>query len=836
MTTAGLTEDISTPDYPTARRRLLFACSLAVAFLAGAGGLGGAAEPRPGAAAAHWSFRPIVRAAPPPVRGDVDVENSVDAFIQHRLREHGLRLAPPADRLTLIRRAFTVLHGLLPDRSVIEEYVRDSRPDWYERLVDELLASPRYGERWARHWLDVVRYAESNGFETNRPRANAYPYRDYVIGALNEDLRYDRFVLEQLAGDSVGVDAATGFLVAGLHDVVKSPDIELTLMQRSDELADFVNATASTFLGLTVACARCHDHKFDPISQRDYYSMVAVFAGVEHGERRAPSAADTESAAELARELGTLDVRLRALGLLREAVNPRENIERFEAVTAKYVRFTIEATNGAEPCIDELEVWSVATPDEPSRNVARASLGSSATASGTLSGFAIHKLEYINDGVHGNSRSWISNTPGRGWVQIELSRRTSVDRIVWARDREGRYKDRLATSYRIEVASEAPTESGAWRTVASSDHRRFDGKTPDAVFASASEEGRALLNRRRELEAEREELAARATIWAGTFRRPGKTHVLYRGEPGSPREAVGPDALARLGSLGLDENAPERERRVALARWIGSVENPLTPRVLVNRLWQHHFGRALVTTPNDFGTNGRPPSHPGLLDYLARELIESGWSIKHVQRLIIVSQTFRQASVPDEKAGLVDAGNRFLWRFAPRRVEAETIRDLILRAAGTLDLRMGGPGFEIVVARVGNVYNYETKTSFGPADWRRMVYGHFIRGERDGSFGAFDRPDGGQLAPKRARSTTALQALNLLNGPFLLQQAGLFAKRLRSEAGDDPRAQVRLAFEIVYSRKPEESELADAVALVRAHELAALCRALFNSNEFLFVF
>lgn len=790
----------------------------------------------------HWSFRPV-EAVPPPSSGDAWVRDPVDAFVIAKLRAVQLEPSAQTDRRALVRRAHFVLHGLPPSPETVEKALRDPREDWYERLVDDLLRSPRYGERFARHWLDTVRYAESNGFETNRPRKTAYHYRDYVIRAFNEDLAYDRFVVEQLAGDALGEDAATGFLVAGPYDLVKSPDKELTLMQRADELADIVNATSSTFLGLSVACARCHSHKFDPVSHTDYYAMVAVFAGVQYGERglaRRQSDDDRRRAEELAGSIAALRSELRELGV-REPVNAKRNVEEFEAARAKLVRFTILETNASEPCIDELEIWSAAgagTPRGIPQNVALAVAGAKARASGTLPGFSIHRLEHINDGKYGNSRSWISSTRG-GWVEIELPRTSRIDRIEWGRDRDEKYRDRVATRYRIEIA----VKPGEWRTIVSSASRlpfgtsieNLSAAPPGKLTEEQAVRVEGVATKLRLAEEERTRLTAREEkVWAGTFRQPEPTHRLFRGNPTKPREVVFPDTLESFGSLPVASDAPEQARRLALARWIASTENPFAARVMANRLWQWIFGEGIVSTPNDLGTNGASPTHPELLDYLAGELTRGGWSVKSIVRRLVLSSTFRQASVPRAAALRVDGGNRLLWRFAPRRLEAEAIRDSVLSTSGVLDLRLGGPGFDVVVAQPGNVYNYVTKTKFGPADWRRSIYGHQIRGEQDATFGVFDCPDGGQIVPRRARSTTALQALNLLNSPFVMEQAGLFAGRLRREASDVD-AQVALAFRLAFQRDPQAGEREDASQLVRAHGLEALARALFNSNELLFM-
>lgn len=736
----------------------------------------------------HWSFQPLVRPIPP-AADDGGIGNAIDAFIRARLQTADLAPSPAADRVTLIRRLYLDMLGLPPTPGQVADFVADDDPQAYERLVEQVLDSPRYGERWARHWLDVVRFAETNGFETNTPRPNAFHYRDYVIAALNNDKPYDQFVFEQLAGDAVGADAATGFLVGGAYDTVKSSDINLTLMQRQDELADMINTTGTTFLGLTVGCARCHNHKFDPIMQQDYYALQAVFAGVQHGERPRSTGDDS---------------RPLELGPLRDPVNPRHNTERFAPVTARFVRFTALATNSYEPCLDELEIWSADAGGQPSLNVALATAGARATSSGNYAGNPKHTLEHIHDGQYGNSQSWISNETGRGWVQIELAQPTRIDRIVWGRDRDGQYADRLATEYRIEVA-EQPDQ---WQVVASSADRR-------PISPSGS------------------------LVYAGTFTSPGPTYRLFRGDPLEKREAVAPDALTvlrqRLGSFGMNGSSPEQDRRVALARWITHPDNPLPARVIVNRLWHYHFGAGIVDTPSDFGANGVRPTHPELLDWLACELIDSGWSLKHIHRLILLSSTYRQSDAPQPRGLTVDAQSRLLWRFPPRRLESESIRDSILYVTGALDLRMGGPGFDVFEPNSNYVRNYVPLEQFGPDQWRRMVYMTKVRMEQDATFGAFDSPDAGQVCPKRSRSTTALQALNLLNSNFMLQQAERFAERLKLEASSDAEAQVRRAFALTVSRDPDDIELRGALDLIDAQGLSAFCRAMLNANEFLFL-
>jgi hypothetical protein len=975
----------------------------------------------------HWSFQPVTRPPVPTLPNSKTLlSNPIDSFLLAKLKEKDLSFSPEADRRTLIRRLYFSLVGLPPAPEEIEKFISDKDPQAYAKLVDKLLASPRYGERWARHWLDVVRFAESHGFEMNRARENAWPYRDYVIRAFNADKPYDRFIIEQIAGDQLGEDAATGFLVGGSWDEVKSPDSVLTAQQRSDELHDIASTTGSAFLGLTVGCARCHAHKFDPISQTDYFRFVATFSGVAHGERplrptdyqerlqkiatlktqtsqiqkqlealqpvaqpgrrllvddksslatniqppvnssveyspgtergqmndagdinRLPNLGlhyrywdakpneghdffrwnpqvsghfriwlswgawtthtpdaryildrdgdlkTTEDQSEIAivnqsqfadgtpaianqkrwsdfKSAGTHELQVTscvvlrggksggptvadvllfeavetidavpALPHLRAPVTHAANVETFSPLNAKFVRLTITNTNSAEPCLDELEIFS------GERNMALAKNGAKATASGTLPGYAIHQLQHINDGRYGNSHSWISNEAGKGWVQIELAQSERIQRIVWSRDRadnqEKPFEDRLATGYFIEVSSDGKE----WRKVASSADRLPDEYRAriSAIHAlpglSADDQQKAaqLVAQRTEAQNKIRELGQWPLIYAGQFSQPEATHRFSRGDPMQPKEVVAPGGLSAFGkALELPVDTPEAKRRIALAKWIADPQHPLTARVLVNRLWLGHFGSGLVETPSDFGLNGALPSHPELLDWLADEFVRSGWSIKHMQRLIVNSTAFKQSSQTHTRGLAVDSAAKFLWRFPPRRVEAEVLRDNILQVSGQLDLQMGGPGFDLFEPNDNYVKVYQAKKNFGKETFRRMVYQSKPRLQLDDTFGVFDCPDAGQIAPKRHQSTTPLQALALLNSPFLLQQSELFAQRIQHEVGTDKRAQVKRAFVLALGRVPSEDEANAAQTLLEQHGLSACCRALLNANEFLYVF
>ncbi len=619
------------------------------------------------------------------------------------------------DRATWLRRLSLDLTGLPPSPQRVAAFVADQHRDAYERVVDELLASPRYGERLAQHWLDLVRYADTHGFEVNTERPNAWPYRDYVIEAFNADRPYDRFIREQIVGEALGQDAATGFLVTAsvLLPLQIGADEPSKRLARQDSLDEIVTNTGLTFLGLSIGCARCHDHKFDPISQRDYYAMQAFFAGVEYGDHplRSPAAEALRAEAvqlrrqlvEVNRQLARLEPRARA-GVERAPVNARLNNDRLAAATKSFLR------------------------DQ--------------------------------------------NPP---------------------------------VTFGLKV-----------------------------VGAEQAREARRLMQRRESLEAKIGAAAMGQMVFAGTFRRPDTIHRLHRGDPEQPKEEVTPAVPRVLGTVELPKNAAENERRATVADWIASPRNPLTARVMVNRLWQGHFGIGLVETPSDFGRNGAKPSHPELLDWLASEFLRSGWSVKHMHRLIVLSATYRQSRRIDPAARAKDADASLLWRFPSRRLEAEVIRDSMLAVSGRLNPKMGGPGFNVFKQR-GGLSGFTPVESYSGDGLRRMIYAHKVRRERDAVFGAFDCPDGGQSTARRRESTTPIQALDLFNSRFTVDEADAFAARVQAEVGTDPTAEVRRAYQLALGRDPDQGELGDVTAVVQEHGLPTLCRALFNSNEFLFL-
>lgn len=504
-------------------------------------------------------------------------------------------------------------------------------------------------------------------------------------------------------------------------------------------------------------------------------------------------------------------------------------------------------------------------------NIALASLGTKATASGTYPNSDIHRLEHLNDGIYGNSKSWISNEQGRGWVQLEFTELREISEVRWSRDRASppQFTDRVATQYTIETSLDGQT----WTAVASSGDRLPLGMTVPGGRLIRAEGADAQLRfadlqaRRASLAKELAPLVEKPKAYAGQFVNPPPTMRLSRGDVSQPKEAIAPASLSELGTpVTLPIDAPEAQRRMALAEWLVSRDNPLTARVIANRLWLQHFGEGIVDTPSDLGANGGKPTHPELLNWLACELMglevrgegvvteppltdhspltthhsPRPWSLKHIHRLICLSETYRQSSAPREDGVAIDAASRLLWRYPSRRLEAEAIRDAILAVSGQLDLTPGGVGFDLFEANTNYVKVYNSKRDFIRDDFRRMIYQSKPRMQLEDTFGTFDCPDAGQVTPKRTSSTTALQALSLLNSPFLLQQSQAFAERVeqsgRRQAGSlSHEEQVDQAFQLAFGRPATLDERAAAVKLVEQHGLPMLCRALYNTHEFVTV-
>jgi hypothetical protein len=857
-----------------------------------------------------WALQPVRRSTPPTLPGDDWSRTAIDRFVFARLADVDLSPSREAHRRTLIRRLTLDLLGLPPSPADVEAFVADERPDAFERLVDRLLASPQYGERWARHWLDVVRFGESQGFERDKLREHAWPYRDWVVRAFNEDRPFDEFARLQIAGDVLrpgtvdGIEA-TGFLVAGPYDEVgqNQQSAAMRAVVRQDELEDYVGVVGQSFLGLTVHCARCHDHKFDPVRQEEYYRLAAALAGVRHGERSLK-----ETVPRAWRERAT-ELR-RALDAQRDAVLAALDVEspgRRSAAPRPFaswsfdedVRDAVGALHGELRDGARLEFGQLLL-DGRRGHVTTAPLSKSITAKTLEVWVRLNGLDQRGGGVLGvqtldgsafDAIVFGEREPKRWMAGSDHFRRTqdlggpdetdaadSLTHVAIVYGASGTIQAyRNGRPYGKAYDSEGPVtfEAGKAQVVFGvrhtppGDNKMLAGAVDRAnlydraltaaeVAASANVETEAVVERRVldalpaaesaervKRRAELDEVLARirrreeTSVYAVTPKPPGPTHVLRRGNPGEEAEIVAAGGVASLGDaradFGLPADAAESARRTRLAEWVTSEHNPLFARVAVNRLWHHHFGTGLVDTPSDFGFNGGRPTHPELLDWLASELVRSGWSVKYVQRLIVTSAVYRQESLSRGAALAVDADNRLLWRFSPRRLEAEVLRDAILAVAGELNTAMGGPGYRDFTTYVRNAQFYEPTDPVGFAFQRRTLYRTWVRSGRSQFLDVFDCPDPSTRSPDRDATTTPLQALSLMNDSFVLRMADRCADAVTAEVGDDPAGQVSALFRRALGRQPTDDELAATVPFVRGHGLAALVRVVFNGNEFVFV-
>jgi len=870
----------------------------------------------------HWAFEPLREAPLPAVRDSAWPRNEVDRFILSALEERGMTPAPEADRRTLIRRLYFDLIGLPPTPEEVRAFVENPAPDAYERLVDELLASPRHGERWARHWLDVAHYGETHGYDKDKRRPHAWPYRDYVIETLNRDKPYGRFVEEQVAGDVLypndpQATVATGFIAAGPWDFVGhvelregTTDKNITrLLDRDDMVANVMN----TFTSLTVHCARCHDHKFDPISQKDYYSLHAVFAGVERANR--PYGPDAETQA-------------RRIALSKEHDALEERVSKTEAVLAALTSPELTALESKRTALEQA-IAEAEVQESPS-NGYHSAIESSAEVTkwvqldlGTsqdidairlVPAFPTDFAETPGFGFPPRFKVEVSDTPAFSTFQVmadftaqDYTGRTDEPVVLDAQRVTGRYVRVTATKLwkRLEdyvfalgevqvlagldnlalgkpVTALDSIDEGLWHTAFLVDG--FDSRRRLDSGARSKEEQRELHRMRMELrrvtrasdaqrlaalpEAERTDfVAARdaleqvrkdlmalpesSLVYAaapnfvpeGSFTpspTPREIHVLKRGDVNAPGERAWPGAVGCVPALpadfGLRDGYNEGEARAALAKWITREDNPLTWRSIVNRVWQHHFGKGIVDTPNDFGRMGAPPTHPELLDWLAVNFLLNGQSLKHLHRLIVTSAAYRQQSTPATDYSAIDGSNQYLWHRERRPLEAEALRDAVLAVSGKLDLSMGGPPFDTFAFEDDHSPRY-LYAQLDPEDaraFRRSIYRSIVRSVPDPWMTSLDCADPSQSVPVRNQTITALQALALFNNPMVTQQAEYMAERVAVEA-DTLEAQVERAWELALARKPQPEELSTISAYAQQHGLAAACRVILNTNEFLFV-
>ena len=694
----------------------------------------------------QWQFQRPVRALVPRVGSPAWQTNPIDAFLLSQMARKKLTPAPKADRRTLVRRAYLDLLGLPPSPDQVAAFVNDRSADAWPNLIDSLLASPHYGERWARHWLDLVRYADSGGFEFDVDRPEGWRYRDYVVNAFNKDKPYAQFVREQLAGDELDLTGpardeamtATGFLRVG-------PNLGGGERGRQDALDDLVATTSLTFMGMTVSCARCHNHKFDPIPQKDYYRIQAVFFSTRSVEHPLVPAHEVEANRK---ESARID------GLIRPLRAARKNIE------APYLKQLVDKEIARLP--EYLQV-AYKTP------------AAQRTEGQKLNAAQVEKT-LLNDTLRGKI--------------------TEKDLVpMMSAEEKGRH---AALDEQI-----AALEKQRPRPFA----------TAMAIGESGREARPSFFLNRGSLDSKGSQMA------------PGVLSVAAWSDHTFPTPP--PDATSSY-------------RRRGFADWLVAPENPLTARVMVNRIWQHHFGEGIVRTPSSFGKMGEPPSHPELLDWLAVEFVERGWSIKQMHRLMMTSQAYQMASTDSAANYAIDPENRMFWRMPRQRLEGEIIRDQVLAVAGTLNPELGGPNvFPYIdpdLFEKSSKRDWPGKADDDPSTWRRSLYVFSKRSIRYPFFETFDQPNLVNSVDRRNRSTVAPQALIMMNNSAMVLQARKFAGRLTRDAGSDPAAQVRRGFQLALGRDPDAVELKESVAFVTAgpRGLAEFCLVLFNLNEFVY--
>ena len=871
-----------------------------------------------------WSLQPIQDPVPPAVVDLPADANPIDAFVRDRLQKAGLKPAGPADRVTLIRRVTLDLTGLPPMPAEIDSFLADTAPDAYEKLVDRLLASPAYGERWARHWLDVVRYAESHGFEYDRLRDHSWRYRDYVIQRFNADTPYSRFVREQIAGDVLPVATrdsviATGMLVAGPADEAGMGAVSPIVRgkAREDELEDMLATVSQTFLGMTLNCARCHDHKFDPYTARDYYRLKAVFDGVVPGNRPAyPPDEMKERQATIRRLDGQLaEVRSRVVTLEGQArqrvlaardpaaaerdrtlarpmarwafdLDGRDSVGSLNAelkggATVAGGRLIVDgqtafAATGPLPrdlTAKTLEAWialptlkqggggvisvqtvggvlfdaivfaeqkplkwmagsegyvrtrDLAGPDETAKPGELVHLAIAYDADGRIAAYR-NGRPYADAYVPGISKGPIAFRAKDSQVLFGLRHTGGGNAYLRAEIEEARLYDSALTAEKVLASFRAGVER-----ISTQELRAAMTAEDRAAHTAGSREADRL-------DAELADLRKPALVYAANPRQPAPTVILKRGDvekPGDPVTPGSPAVIQGPPAADLPDDAPEGERRRLFADWVVHRDNPLTWRAIANRVWQHHFGDGLVRTSNDLGFNGDRPTHPELLDWLATWFRDTGGRLKPLHRLIVTSATYRQTSATDEKAIEVDADNRLLWRFAPQRLEAEAVRDAMLAASGKLNREAGGPSFRPFRIETFNSAFYNLFDDDRPDLNRRAVYRMNVTSARDPVLEVLDCPDPSVKTPRRNVTTTPLQALTLMNNPFADRMARSFAERVRREAGGDPGAQVTLAYRLAFGRVPTDDERDRAAKVTRDAGLKAVCWALLNASEFVYV-
>jgi len=721
----------------------------------------------------YWAFKLPVK-APLPAVDDQNLANPVDRFLEKARREQGLTPAPRADRFTLVRRAYLDLLGLPPTPAQVDAFVNDGSPNAWERLIDTLLASPHYGERYGRMWLDVARYADSAGFEYDMHRPNAWRYRDYVIKSFNDDKPYDRFLVEQIAGDEMDGKTgdslvATGFLRMGPRVLFREKD---NPERRYDYLDEIIGTIGKGTLGLTVNCARCHHHKFDPISQKDYYAIEASLFG--YVETEVPLAPKAEADAYLAKNR-EIDGKIAGLKAEIDGIErPYRNTLQLDRIKRQF-------------------------PD----NIVRA------------------VLKPESERTPGDALLAAQVLKAAGVSSAQVDRVLPPEQLLEKKDLTTRIaaleKERPAPLPMAEIATDGDYRSsplGEGDDTVSCPKCRIP--VPGAGSYLHSGPGR--------YEVPPSYFLIRGDVEShGSLMKPGFIEVITFGNP--PTDIPRPDGHTS-------------GRRLALAQWIASPQNPMTARVIVNRLWQKHFGRGIVATLENFGKMGERPTHQELLDWMAVELMTNQWSLKRINKLMMMSSAYQMASSFEDASDVkADPENAYVWRFRPQRLDAEIVRDSMLAAGGNINLDIGGePIFPNVPKDIlaGQYRGKWVNTPDGPAAWRRGVYVYRRRSLPYPMFDTFDHPDMNVTAGARHVSTVPTQALTLLNNPFVLAQAEFLANRVRQEASD-PESQAKLAYRIALARPATAAEIRIGVELIAKQSLASFAHVVLNLDEFLYM-
>jgi mono/diheme cytochrome c family protein len=832
---------------------------------------------------ALWAFRPVERPPVPQTRESAWAVNPIDAFVLEGLNQAGLKHAPPAEKGELVRRLFYDLTGLAPSTEQSAAFANDSSPRAYEDVVDYLLASEHYGEKWGRHWLDLVHYADSHGYERDANKPYMWRYRDYVIRSFNEDKPYDQFVVEQMAGDELeNPDAedltATGFYLLGLWDDEPSDK----LLARYDNLNDIVDTSAQVFLGLTMGCARCHGHKLDPFPQSDYYRYLSFFEGVDTENRRD----------RVLRYIGTpFEERVE-----QQKAQLRE--ERVETAATELSALTIEFRNALVETLPEVAA---------SRNVSMPDLAELQYRLykgrwNTLPDFSELEPEQEGPMEHGffglppDIPGWDLGFTFEGLLRVPASGaytfqvdgldgiQLSIDGEVVFRDeglganksglsindftvelKEGLLPIQLMSysggGYRIHLEWSGPDIEK--RILAVREGINGYQQTLEKVFNDHGEavmgpRKAAVFKRLRSIRQQasrpKPESEKKAAVISEKGSEPPETHIHLRGNPQSQGRVVKPGfpEIFQTPDPVLPspyQNDKSSGRRRVLAEWIASPSNPLTARVMVNRIWQFHFGRGIVRSSNNFGAKGDRPTHPELLDWLAAEFVEGGWSMKQLHKTILMSNTYRMSSrsIPENLAA--DPTNNLFWRFDMRRLTAEEVRDSLLQAAGNLNTAMFGPGIypvmppEAAVTSSTGLRKWGTSSAEEAA--RRSVYIHAKRSLRLPIMTSFDAPEGDTSCPVRFSTTQPTQALGMLNSAFVNKQAQILASRVINEVGEDSRFRVRRAIEIVVSRAARAKEVEEGLRFMEGMQsetglsedkaFERFCLLALNLNEFMYI-